>query len=153
MKSPKKHTIPLFHCLAVLCGVFLFSLLPIEIDHTEFSLLQFSEVENHFDSAIETEGEEPTKIPAASGTDSEIILKEAPKQEQSIVASHNPLVLNKGSNPPEPDSKDISKKRSILFKALMLFPEKYQSNDFFRLTIHLLSYFFSLPGDIAINAP
>jgi len=153
MQSPKQHTVSLFRIVAVLCGLLVFSIFPTDTAPTDFSFSQFAESGNHFDSASDSEGDSSSKNRAASGSVSEVILKESPEQEQIRVASHNPSVLKQGSNPPEPDSKDVSEERSYLYKALMMLPEEYQSNRLFRLSFHLLSHFLSLPGDIAINAP
>ena len=153
MKTARTNTALLLRCLVILSGLLVFSIFPTDTAPSDFSFSQFAESGNHFDSASDSEGDSSSKNRAASGSVSEVILKESPEQEQIRVASHNPSVLKQGSNPPEPDSKDVSEERSYLYKALMMLPEEYQSNRLFRLSFHLLSHFLSLPGDIAINAP
>lgn len=153
MQSPKQHTVSLFRIAAVLCGLFVFSIFPTDTASTDFSFSKFAESGNHFNSASDSKEDSSSKNRAASGSMSEVTLKESPEQEQIRVASHNPSVLKQGSNPPEPDSKDVSEERSNLNKALTLLPKEYQSDRIFRLSLHLLSHFLYLPGDIAINAP
>lgn len=152
MKSHCTHTGNALRCLLFLAAALIAFVFTSDkvITESQNSRLNNYSVDSGWSSSDES-GNSSEKS-GQSGTVYNLELTETPRK-QEVAESQSTSVLKTGNNPPEVDSKKLSPDRSVIKNALKLLPNDVRSSLSFRMTIHLLSFFFSLPGDIAINAP
>ena len=149
MKSAYKHTIVFVHCLVILSGMVLYSVLPVDIQIGEHDLSHFITYEIDYEPLNEPEETDSNH----SSNILELTFKETPEKKESTESMSSIAILKQGSNATEEGFIKLSLDKSYFFKRARHFSIKYSLPLINRAVNHLSLPFPPFISSIAIHAP
>lgn len=153
MTKHRSHTSHLYRCLFILGVAILCLTLTDSASNSDLDSYQLTQNTSDSGWVHLADSDTSSEEPESDSTFFNQEFKETPRQQPTVSAPNSSSVLKKGNSYPESDSKEISQKASLLNQVIKLLPDGVRTETSFRLILQFLSFFLSLPGDIAINAP
>lgn len=149
MKSAQKHTISFVHCLVILSGIVLYSILPVDKHFDENDFSHFV----RYDVEYEPLNEPEEKDSKHSSGILELTFKETPEKKESSKGMSSLAILKQGITATEVGFNKLTLDKSYFFKRT-----KHLSIDYSLALINKTVNHLSLPfqpfiSSIAINAP
>lgn len=149
MKSTHKHTISFVHCLVILSGIALYSILPIDKHIGEQDLSHSVTYESNYDPL-----NEPEETDSKHSSDIlELTFKETPEKKESSKDMSSLAILKQGITATEIGFIKLTLDKSYLFKRTKHLSIKYSLTLINKTVSHLSLPFQPFISSIAINAP
>lgn len=149
MKSAQKHTISFVHCLVILSGIVLYSILPVNKHFGENDLSHLVT----YDIEYEPVNEPEEKDSKHSSDILELTFKETPEKKESSKGMSSPAILKQGITATEVGFIKLILDKSYFFKRTRHFSIDYSLALINKAVNPLSLPFQPFTNSIAINAP
>lgn len=148
MKSAQKHTISFVHCLVILSGVVLYSILPVDKHFGEHDLFHSITYELDYELVTETDSKHSNDI-------LELTFKKTPEKKESYKDMSSLAILKQGITAIEVGFSKLTLDKSCFcfFKRTKDLSIDYSLDLINKATDHLSLPFQPFANSIAINAP
>lgn len=149
MKSAQKHTISFVHCLVILSGIVLYSILPVDKHFGEHDLSHSVTYENDYESINEPEEKDSNH----SSDILELTFKETPEKKESSKGMSGLAILKQGITATEVGFSKLTLDKSCFFKRTKHLSIGYSLVFINKTVNYLFLPFQPFNCSIAINAP
>lgn len=149
MKLTHKHKIPFIHCLVILSGIVLHSILPVDKQVGEHDLSHSFTYEIDYEPLNEPEETDSNN----SSNTLELTFKETPEKKESTEGMSSIAILKQGINATEEGFIKLSLDKSYFFKRARHLSINYSLPLISRAVNHLSLSFPPFISSIAIHAP